>query len=357
LTFKKDAGRLGEVVNRSSTLTRGEIMKNLKLIMSTVTILLLFLSIIGKAEASVPNNSVTSTKVVDESLTGADVQNGTLTGADIQDNSLTGTDIQNGSITRSDAQPIARQVVVASSGGDYTSVNAALAAITPSAANPYVIEVMPGTYTENVTMKSYVHLRGAGRDVTTIQSPSSASNVITLNSLTNVAISGLTITGGNNGIENSSTSPMISDNTITGNSNYGIHNTLTTSSSLITNNTITNNGFWGIFQVFSSATITANMISGNGNGIHNGGLGGASSPLINGNTITGNVGIGIFNTDNCSPTIIHNKITGNGETSPDISVDSTSVPNISWNIYDDISGTTGVGQYNVNSNGDPAPAP
>jgi hypothetical protein len=39
-------------------------------------------------------------------------------------------------------------------------------------------------------------------------------------------------------------------------------------------------------------------------------------------------------------------------------VDSTSIPNISFNIYDDIGGvTTGVGMFNVNSGGGAAPAP
>src|SRR3990172_4794795 len=101
----------------------------------------------------------------------------------------------------------AHRVVVATSGGDYTSVSAALAAISPTAADPYVIDVMPGTYIENITMKSYVHLRGAGREVTAIQSPSPRSNVIYLSYLTNTAISGFTIRGGLYGISNNSSSP------------------------------------------------------------------------------------------------------------------------------------------------------
>jgi len=38
-------------------------------------------------------------------------------------------------------------------------------------------------------------------------------------------------------------------------------------------------------------------------------------------------------------------------------VDSTSTPNISFNIYDDITGTNGKGMYNVDSKGDAVPAP
>ena len=83
----------------------------------------------------------------------------------------------------------------------------------------------------------------------------------------------------------------------------------------------------------------------------------SSSPTISGNTITGNGGSGIYNSSS-SPTIIHNRITGNGgETATDIYVAPTSIPNISFNIYDDIDGTTGVGMFNVNSSGGAAPAP
>ena len=228
----------------------------------------------------------------------------------------------------------AHRVVVATSGGDYTSVSAALAAISPTAADPYVIDVMPGTYIENITMKSYVHLRGAGREVTAIQSPSPAypSIVISLVSLTNTAISGFTIKGGYYGISNSSSSPTI------------------------TGNTITENGAYGFYNYSSSPTITGNTVTGNSwNGIYNFSY---SSPTITGNTITGNTYTGIYNYGASSPTIIHNRITGNGgATYTDIYVDASSVPNISFNVYDDITGTTGGGQYNVNSAGSFAPTP
>jgi hypothetical protein len=67
-------------------------------------------------------------------------------------------------------------VVVAKSGGDYTSVQAAIDSVTGAAAdNPYLVWVAPGVYQEQVTMKPYVHLQGAGQEATVITSTASSS--------------------------------------------------------------------------------------------------------------------------------------------------------------------------------------
>jgi hypothetical protein len=75
-------------------------------------------------------------------------------------------------------------VWVAKSGGDFTSVKAALASITNnSVAHRYVIKVAPGTYVEpgGIDLKNYVDLEGSGQESTVItcacgnaQSPMSA---------------------------------------------------------------------------------------------------------------------------------------------------------------------------------------
>lgn len=65
----------------------------------------------------------------------------------------------------------ANRVVVAKSGGDFSSVQAAIDSITTaSGESPYLVWVAPGTYSEAVTMKPFVHLQGAGEGVTVISS-------------------------------------------------------------------------------------------------------------------------------------------------------------------------------------------
>lgn len=73
----------------------------------------------------------------------------------------------------------ARVITVAASGGDFTSVAAALASITsPSADSRYLVWVAPGVYAESdlVHVRPYVHLRGAGPNATVITSARAAGS-------------------------------------------------------------------------------------------------------------------------------------------------------------------------------------
>lgn len=324
----------------------------------------------------ISDSAVTNTKIQDGAVTDAKIT-GPITASKIQQGSGSGlnADLLDGMDSSTFSKKPANVIVVAKSGGDFTSIQAAIDSINPTADNPYLIKVMPGTYTENITMKSYIYSRGSGREVTTIQSPTISSTVITLSGLTGVAIAGFTIEGGRLGIYNNSSSPTIMENTIKGHEN-GISN-LSSSSPTISRNIITENTSEGIYNVSSSPTISENIITRNGRigimsywsapaisgniitdnsdmGIYNY----DSSPMISGNTIAENTVYGIYNGGISSPTIIHNKITGNGGTTyQDISVDSTSTPNISFNVYDTIYGTSGVGMYNVKSDGTPAIEP
>ena len=207
-------------------------------------------------------------------------------------------------------------------------------------------------------MKSYVHLKGSGREVTTIEA-FDPTNTITVYNLNNVAISGLTvkvkapISGGTTGINVQGSSVVtINDNSFIGpipnSGTYAISLDGSSSSLTVTGNIVT--GFSNGIIALSPTAITGNTVMGNGVGINVGN----TSVTISGNTITGNVQ-GIHIQDSSSPTIIHNRVTDNSTV--DIYVGDGSIPNISSNIYDYITGTTGVGLYNVKSNGDPAPGP
>jgi len=72
--------------------------------------------------------------------------------------------------------PYANVIVVSPSGGDFTSIQAAIDSATDaSAANPYLIWVGPGVYDEVVTTKEGIDIHGAGRDLVVIRRTASSS--------------------------------------------------------------------------------------------------------------------------------------------------------------------------------------
>ncbi|MCB0006819.1 MAG: hypothetical protein KDE04_10205, partial [Anaerolineales bacterium] len=84
----------------------------------------------------------------------------------------------NGTVFSAVGSPIDNIIIVSPVGGDFSSIQAAIDSINDAAAaNPYLVWVGPGIYTENVTLKPYVHLQGADRAAVTITSNASTSNV------------------------------------------------------------------------------------------------------------------------------------------------------------------------------------
>lgn len=330
------------------------------------------------------------------------------------------SDIVDGSVTRDDTEPIANVVVVAKSGGDFTSIQDALDAINPTASDPYLVKVMPGTYVEDVDLDSYTHLQGAGSDVTTIQGVRTIYGVIMVrgyNGGTNMSVTGFTIKGGRYGIIGKPYTTVVAmDNIITDNTGAGIY-LQTNNSATLRNNVIKNNNGGIILSNCTEALVEGNVIADNAhNGIishgysnkiiknivsNNGGTGirssgrnstaiigsnvvvnnsnyglnimhgngqNESSPfsvLIAGNEISGNLYTGalIWVVDDplLNISFIHNNVVGNNAgdywDGYDIKVSYNSKPNISFNVYDTINSTSGVGMYNVKSDGTPAPAP
>ncbi len=369
-----------------------------------------------------PLGCVNDIDIATSAVTEPKIATGAVTNAKIADGAVTDAKIT-GPISASKIEKPANVIIVALSGGDFTSIQAAIDSINPTVDNPYVIKVMPGTYTESVTMKSYVHLQGAGRDVTKITYGTGPWYVVKCENVVNVAIAGFTIdgywgiynnnasptitgnlfkmsySGASDGIYNSNASPTVRDNVFdmstsgsdgvhsSGNSSpiisenqfYGnnisatgiMHPASQNSSPTITNNVIKGWGSNGIRIDVGNAVISDNLIEGNGIGIvtpngpavmiKNNTIRGntsdgvllyyPSNAMLEGNIITGNGGYGVNGTSSATD-LIHNKITSNSTS--DLAI---SGGHISFNIYDTITGSGAVGNYNLKSDGTPAPLP
>ncbi|MGH2677575.1 MAG: hypothetical protein ACRDHB_04350, partial [Actinomycetota bacterium] len=120
------------------------------------------------------------------------------------------------------AQKLDNVVTVSSSGGDFTSIQAAVDSVTDaSGSNPYLVLVGPGTYTGQVTLTSGVSLQGSGRLATVVTAPGAqdCSSAYTIKSGTLSTVSDLFVvnSGGAEcaiGILNSSAASSFRDLTI-----------------------------------------------------------------------------------------------------------------------------------------------
>jgi hypothetical protein len=94
--------------------------------------------------------------------------------------------------------PIAQIVKVAISGGNFTSVKAAIDSITDATVNkPYAVRIYPGVYTEDpITMKSYVDVTGVGWGTPQIKATDNNSPLFTM--ALNSRLASLSIYGGTN---------------------------------------------------------------------------------------------------------------------------------------------------------------
>ena len=198
--------------------------------------------------------------------------------------------------------PDTNVIYVAPSGGDFTSIQAALNSITDaSATNRYVVRVAPGTYTEQVTMKQYVDIEGSGENTTRIiWTGSSGPNTGTVVGANNAELRSLTVenTGGTSfayaiGIYNNGASPSLLNVTVsaTGGSdgNYGIYNISSSPNMADVTASVSGASFLnrGVFNISSSPTMTNVTTSASGarnnNGVYNGS---GSSPVMTGVTAT-----------------------------------------------------------------------
>ncbi|MBI4789263.1 MAG: hypothetical protein HY782_19695, partial [Chloroflexi bacterium] len=217
-------------------------------------------------------------------------------------------------------------VVVAKSGGNYTTVGAALASITTnSATNRFLIWVAPGTYTEMITMKEYVDIEGAGENATKITYTGSAVTTTgTVKGVSNAELRFLAVenTGGNTyaiAINNTSASPRLTHLTASasgGTYNRGVYNL--SSSLKMTNVTATGSGGTynrGVYNYASSSPTMTNVTAtaSGGTGTNQRVYNFSSSPTMTNVTATasGPNSYGVYN-DYSSPTIQNSVIRASG---------------------------------------------
>lgn len=225
--------------------------------------------------------------------------------------------------------PYANVVVVAKSGGDFTSIQGALDSITASASNPYLVWVAPGVYTETVTMKEWVDIEGSGEGVTKITySGNTSYETGTVVGANNTELRFMTVenTGGELNavaIYNSSVSPRlihVTANASGGDFNIGVSNN--GSSPLMSNMTASASGDGhneGVFNNAGSSSLMSNVTaSASGGNLNYGVYNQGSSPtmsIVIASASGGSRNYGVYTRDSSAPTIsnVTASATGDGE--------------------------------------------
>ena len=185
----------------------------------------------------------------------------------------------------------ANVVVVAKSGGDYTTISDALDSITTASdSNRYLVKVMPGVYNERVVMKEYVDIEGSGELNTRITYiGSSAPSISTLQGASEAELRLLTVesTGGDYPTAIYNDSPTrLTQLTISasgGTYNYGIFNENSSSPVMINVSASASGGSIsvGVFNIISSPVMINVSASASGGTTNYGVRNHSSSPLMN----------------------------------------------------------------------------
>ncbi|HET7273180.1 MAG TPA: hypothetical protein VFI90_19090 [Rubrobacter sp.] len=232
----------------------------------------------------------------------------------------------------------AQTVVVAKSGGDFTSVQAALDSITDAGASKhYLVWVGPGTYDERVQMKPFVDIEGAGELATRITAPGGtgfAAGSSTVSGANDAELRHLTVenTGGGTdamAIFNASASPRLSNVTATAEGadhNRGVVNA--TSSPTMTDVTATASGGASAFGVANSGgsfpTMTDVIAKGSGAGYNVGVNNAGSSPTMTDVKATAEGGANARGVENStsSPKMTDVSVTASGGSTENTGVDN-----------------------------------
>lgn len=222
--------------------------------------------------------------------------------------------------------------IVAKSGGDFTTITAALNSIaTASDINHYLIKVAPGVYSEQVTMKPFVDIEGAGELTTKITFTGNADyDTGTLVGADNAELRFLTVenTGGAAfaiAIYNNSAARLTHVSASAsggGTDNYGVYNGNLSSLSTMTDVNTSASGGTGSYGVWNdtssptmtNVTATASRGSNENVGVKNTGYLSITSPVMTNVTATASGesnNFGVLNEDS-SPTMMNIIATASG---------------------------------------------
>ena len=257
-------------------------------------------------------------------------------------------------------------VIVAKSGGDYNTITAALNSISAASdINRYLVKVMPGVYTETVTMKQYVDIEGSGELATKITYTGNAGIYGTLRGANNAELRFLTVEskgGGANyavAISNYATSPRLTHITASASGatdNLGVYRNA--SSPVMTNVTASASGgtnCHGVYNVSGSPVMTNISASGTGGTFARGVYNSASSPVMTNVTASASGGttlnIGIDITSSSSPTMTNVIASASGGASTRAVNIASSSPAIHDSVLRASGGTNNYGIYNFATSG------
>jgi hypothetical protein len=266
--------------------------------------------------------------------------------------------------------PYHNMVIVARVGGDFTSIQAALEYIEDDASpeNHCLVYIAPGVYNEQVTMKPFIDIEGAGELTTKITFTGSdnqyAGTVVGAN---DAELRFLTVenTGSSTyatAIFNNNTSPRLTYVTASasgGTYNDGVYN-YNSSSPMMMNVTASASGGtynYGVNNYNSSSPMMMNVTASASGGTYiNIGVNNynSSSPMMTNVTVSASEGTynyGVANTNSSSPTMVNVTANGSGGTYA-IGVynefSSSTMTNVTASASN---GASNVGIYNVSSSG------
>jgi parallel beta-helix repeat protein len=187
-----------------------------------------------------------------------------------------------------------------------------------AAAPGETVLVNPGTYTESLTLRSGINVKGAGAGLVTLRTPTNPG--VTIANCTGTEFSEFTVTpavGGaaTTGIQASGGSPLVKNNIVTGFARYGIYlsgsSTAIVCGNRVLNNSDGSNAFldYGIMCLSSKPLIANNLISGNECGCYIGWHASDGAQFIN-NTVVNNLYEGLWCYQS-NPVVKNNILTGN----------------------------------------------